>query len=79
MNYTSKNDFDIKTTFNAECKFKENVYDNYWCLYSSMKYTHPETKKPWHIGINGKGKAVRGSKAKKNKPCAHFLPHLICG
>ena len=44
-----------------------------------MKYTHPETKKPWHIGINGKGKSVRGSKAKKNKPCAHFLPHLICG
>lgn len=63
--------------FTNECKFKENVFENYWCIYSSVQYKHPETQRPWHIGINDKGKSIRGSKAKKDKPASHFLPRPI--
>jgi hypothetical protein len=31
-------------TFGLECKFKENVFENYWCIYSSLQYKHPETQ-----------------------------------
>ena len=31
-------------TFSTECKFKENVFENYWCIYSSIQYKHPETQ-----------------------------------
>ena len=30
--------------FTPECRFKESVFENYWCLYSSIQYKHPETK-----------------------------------
>ncbi|CBY40156.1 unnamed protein product [Oikopleura dioica] len=66
-------------TYTNECKFKENVYENYWCIYSSVQYktVNPDKQRPWHIGINDIGKAVRGSKAKKDKEVSHFLPQPI--
>ena len=33
-----------KEFFTPECRFKESVFENYWCLYSSIQYKHPETK-----------------------------------
>ena len=37
-------DSKFKDTFSTECKFKENVFENYWCIYSSIQYKHPETQ-----------------------------------
>ena len=34
----------FKDLFTNECRFKESVFENYWCLYSSIQYKHPETK-----------------------------------
>ena len=28
----------FQETYTNECKFKENVYENYWCIYSSVQY-----------------------------------------
>lgn len=37
--------------FGQECKFKENVFENYWCIYSSLQYKHPETQVEGHQEI----------------------------
>ena len=29
--------------FGKECKFKENVFENYWCFYSSIEFKNPES------------------------------------
>ena len=29
--------------FGKECKFKENVFENYWCIYSSIEFKDPES------------------------------------
>ncbi|CAG5112582.1 Oidioi.mRNA.OKI2018_I69.chr2.g6780.t1.cds [Oikopleura dioica] len=63
--------------FGLECKFKENVFENYWCIYSSLQYKHPETQRPWHLGLNENGKCIRGSKAKKDRNVSHFLPRPV--
>lgn len=34
----------VQDLFTNECRFKESVFENYWCLYSSIQYKHPETK-----------------------------------
>ena len=67
----------FKEVYTAECKFKESVFENYWCLYSSIQYKHPETKRPWHLGIDKKGRCIKGNRAKKHKEASHFLPQPI--
>ena len=90
----------FKDLFTNECRFKESVFENYWCLYSSIQYKHPETKvriyrnrqklyfsvqmlkiiqRPWHLGINSKGKCIKGMRAKKDRTASHFLPRPIEG
>lgn len=41
----------FKDTFSTECKFKENVFENYWCIYSSIQYKHPETQVSAKISV----------------------------
>lgn len=65
-------------TFTSECKFKESVFENYYVLYSSTLYKQPEpTSRPWFMGLDEEGKPIKGSRAKKHKPSAHFIPKPI--
>ncbi|XP_077970389.1 fibroblast growth factor 13-like isoform X2 [Styela clava] len=64
-------------TFTSECKFKESVFDNYYVMYSSTLYKQAESGRSWFMGIDTEGKTIKGSRAKKNKPSAHFIPKPI--
>ncbi|CBY43668.1 unnamed protein product [Oikopleura dioica] len=46
--------------FGKECKFKENVFENYWCFYSSIEFKNPESGKLYYFGMNKKGNPIRG-------------------
>lgn len=63
--------------FTVECKFKEQCAENYYVVYSSIQYRHPQKNRAMHIGINEKGKITRGTRAHKQRQCTHFLPHPI--
>ena len=79
FSFNRKKNFKLyfQEVYTAECKFKESVFENYWCLYSSIQYKHPETKRPWHLGIDKKGRCIKGNRAKKHKEASHFLPQPI--
>ena len=38
--------------FTKECKFKENVFENYWCIYSSIEHKDLQTSKLWILELN---------------------------
>ena len=82
-----------QATFNADCKFKENIFENYWNIYArlasiedvvqnvrlkgSLHVKLTTFQKLLHIAVSAKGLPVKGDQASKDKPCAHFLPHAI--
>ena len=107
-----------QATFNADCKFKENIFENYWNIYARLASIEDTVQNVWphtikliylecsdlfnapinqrpslkrfyqniflltiqkllHMAINAKGVPVKGEKAQKDQPCAHFLPHAI--
>ena len=59
--------FSFQEMFTKDCKFKENVFENYWCIYSSIEYKDPESSKLQYFGMNRKGRPIRGSKGRKFK------------
>jgi len=63
--------------FTSECKFKESVYENYYVVYTSTLYKQLESGRAWNLGVSKEGTTVKGSKAKKHKPCSHFIPKPI--
>nr|XP_026694546.1 fibroblast growth factor 11/12/13/14 isoform X2 [Ciona intestinalis] len=63
--------------YTMECKFKESVHDNYYVVYTSCIYKQLQSGRPWNVGMSKDGIPVKGSHAKKHKPCTHFIPRPI--
>nr|BAC22072.1 fibroblast growth factor 11/12/13/14 [Ciona savignyi] len=64
-------------SYTMECKFKESVYDNYYVVYTSCIYKQLQSGRRWNVGMTKEGVPLKGSQAKKHKPCSHFIPRPI--
>lgn len=67
----------VTETYTSECQFKESVFENYYVVYTSTLYKQLESGRSWNLGFSRDGNPVKGSRAKKHKPCCHFIPRPI--
>lgn len=56
--------------------FSINTRRQRWTQLSCQQMT-VFLQRPWHLGINSKGKCIKGMRAKKDRPASHFLPRPI--
>uniref|UniRef100_A0A8C6AKW9 FGF n=1 Tax=Monodon monoceros TaxID=40151 RepID=A0A8C6AKW9_MONMO len=65
--------------FTAECRFKECVFESYYVLYASALYRQRRSGRAWYMGLDKEGRVMKGSRVKKTKAAAHFVPKLLEG
>ncbi|KAI1900198.1 hypothetical protein AGOR_G00047540 [Albula goreensis] len=61
--------------FGIDCMLKERIEENGYNTYASAEWRNG--KKQMFVGLNAKGKSLRGKKTRRKNTATHFLPIMV--
>ncbi|XP_028830349.1 fibroblast growth factor 10a [Denticeps clupeoides] len=61
--------------FGTDCKLTERIEENKYNTYASAEWKNKE--KPMFVGLNAKGRPLRGRKTRRKHTSTHFLPMVV--
>ncbi|XP_012731823.1 fibroblast growth factor 10a [Fundulus heteroclitus] len=62
--------------FGPDCRLVERIEENKYNTYASAEW-RTKANKSMFVGLNAKGKPMKGRKTKRKNPSTHFLPMVV--